>query len=66
VLVDPTGDVVGEFLENPGPSKYFARLASDAAGGWKFVPADNRDPRVWLLRFDFTRSGARVNATAAQ
>ena len=66
VLVDPTGDVVGEFLENPPPSKYFARLASDAAGGWKFVPTDNRDSRVWLLRFDFTRSGVRVNATAAQ
>jgi hypothetical protein len=40
VLVDPSGDVVGEFLEHPGPSRYFARVAGDAAGEWKFAPAD--------------------------
>jgi serine/threonine protein kinase len=66
VLVDPSGDVVGEFLENPGPSRYFARLASDAAVGWKFAPTDDRGPRVWLVRFEFTRDGVTTNSTAAQ
>jgi len=66
VLVDPSGDVVGEFLENPGPSRYFAHLASDAAVEWKFAPADDRGPRVWLLRFGFTRGGVTVNVAAAQ
>lgn len=66
VLVDPSGDVVGEFLENPGPSRYFARLASDAAVGWKFAPTDDRGPRVWLLHFEFTRDGVTTNSTAAQ
>jgi hypothetical protein len=66
VLVDPSGNVVGEFLENPGPSRYFARIAGDAAGEWKFAPADTQGSRVWLLRFEFTRGGATVDATAAQ
>ena len=61
VLVDPTGNVVGEFMENAGPSVYFARLASEAAGKWKFAPTDARDSRVWLLRFEFTRDGATVD-----
>jgi serine/threonine protein kinase len=61
VLVDPIGNVVGEFMENAGPSAYFARLASEAAGKWKFAPSDARDSRVWLLRFEFTREGATVD-----
>ncbi len=66
VLVDPNGTVVGEFMESPGPSHYFARLASDAAEKWRFVESDNRNPRVWLLRFEFTRDGTTVAATTAQ
>jgi outer membrane biosynthesis protein TonB len=65
VLVDPSGDVVGEFLERPGPSRYFARVAGDAAVEWKFAPADTKGARVWLLRFEFTGSGATVEASAA-
>jgi serine/threonine protein kinase len=60
VLVDPAGNVVGEFMENAGPSAYFARLAGEAADKWKFAPTDDRGPRVWLLRFEFTRDGATV------
>jgi serine/threonine protein kinase len=66
VLVDPSGDVVGQFLESAGPSRYFARVAGDSAGEWKFAPADGGGPRVWLLRFEFTRHGATVDTTAAQ
>jgi serine/threonine protein kinase len=66
VLVDPYGKVVGEFMESPGPSRYFARLASDTAEKWQFIETDNRSPRVWLLRFEFTRGGTTVQAATAQ
>jgi hypothetical protein len=66
VLVDPSGNVVGEFFENAGPSRYFARLAGDAAGAWTFAPTEARGSRVWLLRFEFTREGASVRAVAPQ
>jgi hypothetical protein len=64
VLVDPAGDVFGELVENPGPSKHFARLAGDAAREWKFAPTDIQGARVWLLRFDFSRDGVTARATA--
>lgn len=66
VLVDPSGNVVGVLMENPGPSRYFARLSGDAAREWKFAPAGNQGARVWLLRFAFTRGGITAHATAVQ
>jgi serine/threonine-protein kinase len=57
VTVDGSGNVVHEVLETRGPSYYFARLATDAAGKWKFVPANDQDSRKWLLRFEFSRDG---------
>ncbi len=62
VTVDSSGNVVGEILEHPGPSKYFARLATAAAKNWKFAPADKQDSREWLLRFEFSRSGTTGHA----
>ena len=66
VTVDSSGTVVSEILENPGPSKYFARLATTAAKQWKFAPADNRDAREWLLSFEFSRDGTAGHATSPQ
>lgn len=66
VTVDSSGSVTHAALENPGPSKYFARLATEAARKWKFAPADNQDSRKWLLRFEFTRSGATGHAATPQ
>jgi TonB family protein len=63
VTVDSSGKVVEETLENTGPSKYFARLATEAARKWKFVPAGNHESRKWLLQFEFTRGGASGHAT---
>jgi len=62
VTVDGSGNVVDETLENPGPSKYFARLATQAARKWKFAPANDQDSRRWLLRFEFSRGGATGHA----
>ena len=62
VTVDRSGNVVDDTLENPGPSKYFAKLATAAAKKWKFAPADNQDSRVWLLWFEFSRGGTTGHA----
>jgi TonB family protein len=62
VRVDASGNVLSETLDNPGPSRYFARLATDAARKWRFAPADKRDSREWLLRFEFGRDGTDVHA----
>ena len=64
LLVDPAGDVIGVLMENPGPSRYFARLADSAAREWQFVPADEQDSRVWLVRFEFTRDGVATRVIA--
>jgi hypothetical protein len=63
VIVDRSGNVIDALVENPGPSSYFAHVARDAAGKWKFAPADSQDPREWLLSFEFTRSGPSARAT---
>lgn len=57
VLVDPEGNVIGALMEDPGRSKQFARAAENAAREWRFVPSDQQRPRVWILRFAFTRDG---------
>jgi TonB family protein len=63
VHVDSNGNVVRTRFESVGPSKYFARLAQDAARRWKFDPPsrDGQDqPSEWVLRFEFTQHGTRV------
>ncbi len=62
VTVDRAGNVVREALQNPGSSRYFARLASAAAAKWKFAPAGDQASRVWLLYFEFARSGTTGRA----
>jgi Protein kinase domain len=62
VTVDKSGLVVSDVLENPGPSKYFARLAGEAASKWKFVPDHARATRQWLVRFEFSRDGTKAHA----
>jgi TonB family protein len=62
VTVDSSGRVVHDSLDNPGPSKYFNRLASEAARKWRFAAADDRGSRQWLLRFEFGRDGTTVHA----
>ena len=66
VNVDRAGNVVHESLEQSGSSKYFARVAAEAARKWRFAPADTQRPREWLLRFDFTRGGTTGHATIAR
>ena len=63
VEVDASGAVSNASFDSAGPSKYFAKMALQAAQQWKFKPAqmDGRTvPSVWLLHFLFTQSAADV------
>jgi TonB family protein len=67
--VDASGKVVGTNLDTPGPSKYFARLATEAAQKWTFNPDEVAGQPVaseWLLRFDFTAEDTRAAAVRAK
>ena len=66
VTVDGAGNVSDAALANPGSSKYFARLSTDAAKKWKFAPANDQDPRKRLLIFEFSRSGVAGHAAPAR
>jgi TonB family protein len=66
VSLDSSGTVTEVEFDSPGPSKYFAHLALEAAQAWKFAP-----PRVagrnvlsdWILRFEFTKDATKVLPT---
>jgi TonB family protein len=63
ISVDSSGNVTEAELDSAGPSKYFARLALEAAQQWKFEPPKVEGQNVlsdWLLRFQFTGKGTRV------
>jgi TonB family protein len=64
VIVEPDGAVFAALADDRGPSRYFERLAIDAAKKWTFAPADTEDQRLMLIRFTFTRQGTTANATA--
>ena len=65
VTVDEAGKVSEAELESPGPSKYFANLALQAARKWRFTPArvDGRaGASAWLLHFQYAAGGSQVTA----
>ena len=65
VLVDPSGNVVGAELDTPGPSRYFARLATQAAQSWRFSPTNQFASREYLVRFDFRNTETTASAMRA-
>jgi hypothetical protein len=56
--VDTAGHVNAATVERQN-SKYFAKLALEAAHHWEFAPV----PGDWLLRFEFTTSGTTVHSS---
>ncbi len=63
VSVDPDGNVSDATLASAGPSKYFAKVALEAARKWKFKPAqvDGRTvASAWVLQFVFRQTGTQV------
>ncbi len=66
VHVDAAGNVSGAEFVSPGPSKYFADLALQAARRWDFAPAKvdgHAVPSEWLIVFHFTPAGPKVFPT---
>jgi TonB family protein len=66
VHVDTAGNVSGAEFDSPGPSKYFADLALQAARRWDFAPAKvdgHAVPSEWLIVFHFTPAGPKVFPT---
>ena len=66
VHVDSAGNVSGAEFVSPGPSKYFADLALQAARRWDFAPAKvdgHAVPSEWLIVFHFTPAGPKVFPT---
>jgi TonB family protein len=66
VQVDPSGSVAGAEFDSPGPSKFFADLALQAARKWAFTPAEVNGKSVaseWRLRFEFTPKDTKVAPT---
>lgn len=64
--VDAAGAVSGAELESPGPSKFFADLALQAARKWVFTPPEVEGKSVaseWSLRFVFTQDDTKVTPT---
>ena len=62
VIVEQDGTVFAALSEQRGPSRYFERLAIDAAKKWTFPPADATSQRLMLVKFDFTRDGTTAQA----
>lgn len=63
-----SGSVVEATLESPGPSRYFANRALDAARRWKFSPlagVSQSPSEEWILRFDYTKAGTQVSGERA-
>jgi TonB family protein len=66
VGVDAGGNVTTANLTTAGPSKYFARLATQAAQQWKFTPANENGqpvPSQWTILFEYTRGGISQQAS---
>lgn len=60
VSIDRQGAVLAADTVERGPSRYFERLAIEAAKQWAFTPASAPAERTVLLNFDFKRTGANV------
>ncbi len=66
VHVDPSGGVSEAEFDSPGPSKFFADLAMEAARKWAFTPPEVNGKSVaseWRIRFEFTQKDTKVIPT---
>jgi TonB family protein len=62
VIVDQDGSVFAATTDRAGPSRYFQRLAIEAAWKWTFPPIDTQSRRLMQIRFDFSRDGTTGRA----
>ena len=64
IIVDPDGSVYAATLDRMGPSRYFQRLAIEAAKKWTFPPINSQFQRFMQIRFDISRDGTTGRAVA--
>jgi TonB family protein len=64
VIVERDGTVFAALSEHRGPSRYFERVAVDAAKKWTFTPTNNDAQRLMLVKFAFNRDGTTAEAVA--
>lgn len=57
VIVNQDGSVFAALVDRAGPSRYFRRLALEAAKNWTFPAVDAPARRLMQVRFDFSREG---------
>ena len=62
VIVGKDGAVLTATADDPGPSRYFERLAIDAAKQWTFTPSDSAEQRPMRVQFNFRRDGTTAGA----
>jgi TonB family protein len=63
VHVEPAGNVSQAELDAPGPSKYFADIALQAARRWEFTPPEVNGrsvPSEWVIRFEFSQADTKA------
>lgn len=65
ITLDKEGKVVETTLYERGPSRYFARLATESAAKWTFTPTDAAEPRKMFVTFYYKRSGTSARASAS-
>jgi TonB family protein len=66
VIVDQDGSVSSATLDRSGSSRYFRRLALEAAKKWTFPRIDTPTRRVMQVRFDFSRDGTTGQAVTLE
>jgi TonB family protein len=69
VRIDPSGAVVDAKPESHAGSRYFERVALDAARRWRFKPASyagHNVESVWRVRFEFQRTGCVASSDPVQ
>jgi TonB family protein len=59
VAADSSGNVTEATLE-AGGSRYFGRLALEAARQWQFAPVEGAGQHNWILRFEITPTATEV------
>jgi outer membrane biosynthesis protein TonB len=62
VIVSEDGSVFAASPDRAGSSRYFERLALDAAKQWTFPVLDAPARRIMQVRFDFSRDGVTGRA----
>jgi hypothetical protein len=64
VIIERDGSVFAAVTDRAGPSRYFQRLAMEAAKKWTFPPVDTPSRRLMQIRFDFTHSDTTARTVA--